>query len=85
MANKKSVKKKGVSPRILALRANGRKGGRVRAEKYDTEQHKEWGSNAGKSTLARYGKDFFKHIRSMRKKYPKRLKRRLKDDKKDMR
>lgn len=63
-------KKNSVVVSVTARQINGRKGGLKTASKYSHEQRQAWGSKAGKTTLKRYGKDFFKHIRRKRKRYP---------------
>lgn len=35
------------------------------------EQRSEWARKGGKATRARHGKDFYREIRSLRKRYPK--------------
>ena len=71
---KKHKIKKGADPRVAAGQISGRKGGAATAAKYPYEVRREWGSKAGNTTLARYGRGFFSHIRKKRKKYPKKWK-----------
>jgi hypothetical protein len=69
---KKKLKfKKGTDPRLIARRLNGAKGGNKTAALYSRKTRAEWGSKAGNSTLQRYGRGFFSHIRKHRKTYPK--------------
>jgi hypothetical protein len=51
--------------RLLALRRNGRLGGIARKLRYSREQRQAWGEKAGAATLARYGRDYYKFIRSL--------------------
>ena len=63
--------KKKVKAILLIKRLNGQKGGLKTAALYSHEDRVKWGENGGSSTLSRYGRDYFKHIRGMRKRYPK--------------
>ena len=63
------------NPSALARSRNGRKGGMALAVKVDHETRVKWGETAGGETLRRYGRDYFRHIRSLRTHYPKRLRR----------
>lgn len=67
--------KPGTDHRIASAQLNGHKGGSTTAARYPKEVRQQWASKAGNSTLARYGSDFFRHIRKKRKHYAKRLKR----------
>jgi len=69
---------KGTNPRVIAAKLNGRKGGLKTAARYSKEERAKWGSKAGNTTLAKLGKDFFKHIRTLRKDYPKKYHRKKK-------
>ena len=64
MANKVATQ---ISPRTLASRLNGAKGGKARAAKISKERLSEIAASGGKSTLAKYGKDFFAHASTKRK------------------
>lgn len=56
-----------ISPRTLAARANGAKGGIARAANHTKTEIQSWGSKGGTATLQRHGKDFFSHAVSKRK------------------
>ena len=60
---------------VVTRKINARKGGLARAQKTTKEQRQAWGEKAGTATLTRYGADYFRHIRSLRTNYPKKLKR----------
>lgn len=57
------------SPRVVAGRQNGQRGGFARAELHGPEQRSEWARRGGIATRARNGKDFYREIRKLRKYY----------------
>lgn len=59
------------SPRVVACRKNGQRGGLARAQRHDAMQLKEWARMGGMATRRRYGPDFFRGIRKLRKHYRK--------------
>jgi hypothetical protein len=59
------------SPRVVAARANGRKGGNRRAEHYGPESLSAMARLGGITTRVRHGSEFFREIRKKRKRYPK--------------
>lgn len=73
---------KGMDPRIIATKQAGSKGGTTTAQRYPKEVRSKWTSKAGNTTLSRYGRDYFKHIRKKRKHYPKHRRRVLVKDEK---
>lgn len=58
-----------LSPRIIANRINGSKGGRATFDKYGSEEMQRRGERGGEQKLSRYGKDVFTDMlkRSMAK------------------
>lgn len=56
------------SPRTLASKINGRKGGLARAAKLTASQRSANAGKAGRACLDAYGKDFYSYMRSRRKK-----------------
>lgn len=50
---------------------NGQRGGLARAASYSAEQRSEWARKGGIATRARYGNDFYRKIRTLRKTYRK--------------
>lgn len=56
-----------VSPRTLAARINGAKGGKARAANNSKEQLSAWAASGGQATLDRHGSDFFSHAQAQRK------------------
>ena len=63
---KKLTLKKGMNKRVIAGKINGQKGGLKTAMTMTPEQRHQRAVKAGSSTLRRYGKAYFKHIRSLR-------------------
>ena len=61
------------SPRVVAGRQNGQRGGFARAERHDPERRKEWARLGGIATRTRYGNEFFREIRKKRKVFSKGL------------
>ena len=61
----KTVKQ--LTPRQVAGRANGKKGGLARAANNSKEQIAAFGKLGGKTTLAKYGRDFFSFATTKRK------------------
>jgi hypothetical protein len=57
------------SPRVVAGRKNGQRGGFARAELHERERLKEWARLGGIATRTRYGNDFFRKIRKLRRPY----------------
>lgn len=55
-----------MTTRILTAKVNGSRGGKATARRYDLPTRQKWGENAGGTTLARYGKDYYRHIRIAR-------------------
>jgi hypothetical protein len=80
MKTTSTTKAVSIPPRLVAAKLNGRKGGLKRAATTTSEQRSEWASKAGTSTLSRYGSAYFRHIRAMRKTWPKKNRRRSKCD-----
>jgi len=56
-----------ISPRQVACRANGAKGGKKAAKNLTAEQRLARALRGGEETLAKYGVDYFKHIGRMKK------------------
>lgn len=56
-----------LSPRVLANRRNGAKGGKARAAKHSKESIREWSSRGGTQQQAIYGSDLKKHMVNRRK------------------
>jgi hypothetical protein len=54
-----------ISPRAVAARENGRRGGLATAQKYGSFQTRA--EQGGRTTRDRYGNDYFKHIRKVRR------------------
>jgi hypothetical protein len=54
------------SPRLVASRMNGAKGGRTTAERYGPEFCQQRAEKAGRATLARYGREYYRHIAHIR-------------------
>jgi hypothetical protein len=59
------------SPRLLAGKRNGEKGGNARAERHSPEQLREWARIGGIATRERHGLEFFRGIRKLRRHYKK--------------
>jgi hypothetical protein len=59
------------SPRVVAGRQNGQRGGFARAGRHGLERRKEWARLGGTATRARYGNDYYREIRKLRRYYPK--------------
>src|ERR1017187_8731271 len=59
------------SPRLLAGKRNGEKGGNARAERHCPQQLREWARLGGIATWERHGPDFFRRIRKLRRHYKK--------------
>ena len=57
------------NPTIAVNRSNASKAGLATAAKYSPEVRAEWGRKGGLKTQERYSNDYFRHIRSLRKKY----------------
>lgn len=55
------------SPRVLAAKENGRKGGLVTATRHGVEFLSKRGESGGQAVRDRYGRDFYKHIGQLRK------------------
>ena len=55
-------KAKQPTPRQIASRANGRKGGLARAKNLSAQEMKDIAASGGKSTHERYGDDYFGFI-----------------------
>lgn len=55
------------TPRQIACRANGRKGGLARAKNLTDKQLSEIGQKGGKATLDKLGVDFFAFMTGKRK------------------
>jgi len=60
-----------ISPRVVAAKMNGRRGGLARAARYSAEERSEWARRGGKATQERYSNDFYRAIRKLRKEYRK--------------
>ncbi len=60
-----------ISPRVVAAKMNGRRGGLARAARYSAEERSEWARRGGKATQECYGNDFYRAIRKLRKEYRK--------------
>jgi general stress protein YciG len=60
-----------VAARAVAAKLNGRRGGRARASLYSAEQRTDWARKGGIATRARYGNDYYREIRKLRKRYRK--------------
>ena len=56
-----------VSPKTLAARINGAKGGKARAANNTKAELVKWAAKGGKATLDAHGADFFAHAQSLRK------------------
>jgi hypothetical protein len=59
------------SPRLLAGKRNGEKGGNARAERHSPKQLREWARMGGIATRERHGLKFYRKIRKMRSHYKK--------------
>src|SRR5437773_2577035 len=59
------------SPRVVAGRRNGQRGGVARARLHGPEKRKEWARLGGIATRSRHGNDFYREIRKLRRCYPK--------------
>jgi uncharacterized protein len=57
------------SPRVVAGKQNGQRGGFARAELHGPEKRKEWARLGGIATRTRHGNDFYCEIRKLRKYY----------------
>ena len=68
---KQSVVVAQTSPRVVAARKNGQRGGLARAEKHDAAELKGWARMGGLATRSRHGPNFFRGIRKLRKQYRK--------------
>lgn len=53
------------APRLVASQQNGSAGGRELAARTSGEQRAAWSAKGGQSVLARYGRDYFRHIRQI--------------------
>jgi hypothetical protein len=49
---------------------NGRRGGLARAKGHSREELSEWARRGGVTTRKRYGRNFFRKIRKLRRYYP---------------
>lgn len=58
---------KQLTPRQVANRANGKKGGQARARKLSSEQRKKIAASGGKTTSLLYGSEFYSFIDKKRK------------------
>src|SRR6266487_3700480 len=57
--------------RTMARKRNAQKGGLNRGKLYSPAQRSNWARKGGIATQARYGNDFYRGIRKLRKKYRK--------------
>lgn len=64
---KKASKNYQPSPKVLACRENGRKGGLARAKKNSKAAIKSWSSKGGKRTHEVHGSDLFAFLSTKRK------------------
>jgi hypothetical protein len=64
---KKIRKAKQLTPRQVAARMNGSKGGKARAKNLSPEKIKAIAGSGGKAAHLKYGDDFFAHMASRRK------------------
>jgi hypothetical protein len=62
---KRKIRKFDPSIRIATCRIAGQKGGTVTAGRYTEEFRQQRSSTAGQACLARYGPDFYRHIRQI--------------------
>lgn len=60
-------KAKQLTPRQIACRANGKKGGLSRAKNLSKQRKQEIASSGGRTTHLRYGDDYFGFIAKKRK------------------
>ena len=66
-AASKSVQSGQISPRVLAARENGKRGGLVTAQRHGSDYVQAKGGKGGRTTRDRYGRDFFAHIAKFKK------------------
>ena len=57
--------------RTIGRKRNAQKGGVKRGALYSAEQRSNWARKGGIATQARYGNDFYREIRKLRKRYRK--------------
>jgi hypothetical protein len=60
-----------IRPAVVSGRQNGVRGGLARAELYGPEKLSEWARRGGIATRKRYGSDYYRRIRKLRKSYRK--------------
>jgi hypothetical protein len=58
-------------PAVVSARANGQRGGFARAKRYSKQHIVEWGRRGGLAVRKLYGRDYFRKIRKLRKRYRK--------------
>lgn len=56
-----------LSPRVIANRLNGARGGRATAAKHDEEWRAQRAERGGVAVRNRYGSDYYSYIRKLRK------------------